>query len=42
LGRALHRDHSTCVSAVRHAHNLLDAFPELFDRRAAIIAKLQL
>jgi chromosomal replication initiation ATPase DnaA len=36
------RHHSTIMVLERRAHNLIDFKPELFDRRQAIIAKLQL
>jgi hypothetical protein len=36
------RHHSTIITLERRAHNLIDAFPELYDRRQNIIAKLGL
>jgi hypothetical protein len=36
------RHHSTIITLERRAHNLIGAFPELYDRRQAIIAKLGL
>jgi chromosomal replication initiator protein len=36
IGRAFNRHHSSCVSAVRRAHNLIDAFPHYYDKIEAV------
>jgi chromosomal replication initiator protein len=40
IGRAFDRHHTTVVSAVKRSHNLLDSFPEYFDRRKAVLRRL--
>jgi hypothetical protein len=41
LGRELGaRDHSTIVALDHRAHNLMNTFPDLFDRRQAILRRL--
>jgi chromosomal replication initiation ATPase DnaA len=41
IGRELGaRDHSTIVALDRRAHNLMNAFADLFDRRQAILRRL--
>jgi chromosomal replication initiator protein len=42
IGRAFKRDHSTVITAVRRSHDLIDMFPEYYDKRQAVIDLLQL
>ena len=43
IGREMgRRHHSTIITLERRAHNLIGAFPELYDRRQAILVKLGL
>lgn len=36
------RDHSTIHSAQARAHNLIDAIPAYFDKREAVLARLNI
>jgi chromosomal replication initiation ATPase DnaA len=36
------RHHSTVMNAIRRWHNLVDNFPELYDRRQAVLLRLGL
>jgi chromosomal replication initiator protein len=42
IGRNFQRDHSTVMHAQKRAHDLIDAKPELVDRRNAVLARLGL
>jgi chromosomal replication initiation ATPase DnaA len=37
IGRAFKRDDSTIISAVKRSHDLIDMFPECYDKRQAVI-----
>jgi chromosomal replication initiation ATPase DnaA len=40
LGRAFNCHHTTSHNGISRSHDLMDAFPEYFDRRLAILQRL--
>lgn len=41
IGKAFLRHHSTVLSGIARSHNLVDAYPEYFDRIEAVKLRLQ-